>query len=69
MKFFPEQSSIEYLFNGSQYISRDFRRTVDDDFILNVQDRVRKGQESVELVAQEDGKNIVVGWKIQNQYE
>lgn len=56
------------------FIQRDFKRTEDDDFTLNVQPNLHEGNEAVPqwklppgcYIA---GREEVVGWKIQPRYE
>ena len=47
------------------FISRDYNRTLHDDWVLNVQPRLSERSESVELYV--DGE--VVGWKVQVRFE
>lgn len=46
-------------------ILREYNRTEHDDWILNVQPKLRDNQESIDIVIA--GK--LVGWKIQYQFE
>jgi hypothetical protein len=47
------------------FIQRDYSRTEKDDYTLNVEPKIGEYKESVEVIV--DG--VIVGWKIQNQYD
>ena len=48
------------------FIKRNFDRTEDDDWILNVQPRLNEFSESV---PQYDTSGNIVGWKIQKKFD
>jgi len=49
-----------------QFIQRDYARSVEDDFKLNIQDiLVIDNKEAVEVLY----KGVVVGWRIQSLYD
>lgn len=47
------------------FINRDYRRTENDDWILNIQPRLTEFNEAIPVHHQ--GK--LIGWKIQTRYE
>ena len=56
------------------FIQRDFKRTEEDDFKINVQPKLHEGNEAVPQWALPHGCYIagreeLVGWKIQQRYE
>lgn len=56
------------------FIQRDFKRTEEDDFKINVEPKLHEGNEAAPQWALPPGCYIagreeVVGWKIQRRYE
>jgi hypothetical protein len=50
------------------FINRNWTRTENDDFILNIQDRIQNSnKEALPIYDNETGK--LMGWKIQTKYE
>lgn len=47
------------------FLQRDYTRTENDDFILNVAPNLRNNKEAVPQYFD----NVLVGWKIQYKYE
>jgi hypothetical protein len=50
-------------------VNRSFNRTEEDDFKLNVQPRLSDFKEAVPIYHYANGEAVIVGWRIQDQYE
>lgn len=53
--------------SGKRFFMRDFDRTEDDDFKINIAHQMNERQEAMPSYSPTNGK--LVGWYIQNKYE